>query len=79
MHSRWPETAYAAAMDATDATPTKPDADAPVVRDGHERGQGMVEYALILTLISIVLILTIQVIGHQTNTMFSNVSNGLGH
>jgi Flp pilus assembly pilin Flp len=66
-------------MDAADVAPTTPDTDAPVVRDEHERGQGMIEYALILTLISIVLILTIQVIGHQTGTMFSNVGNGLAH
>jgi pilus assembly protein Flp/PilA len=66
-------------MDAPDVAPTTPDTDAPVVRDERERGQGMVEYALILTLISIVLILTIQVIGHQTGNMFSNVGNGLAH
>ena len=45
-------------------------------RDG-ERGQGMVEYALILVLIAIVVIVILQVVGNQVNNVFSNVSNGL--
>ena len=43
-----------------------------------ERGQGMVEYALILVLISIVVIVILQVVGQQVNNVFSNISNGLG-
>jgi len=46
-------------------------------RDDDERGQGMVEYALILVLISIVVIVILQVVGQQVNNVFSNVSNGL--
>jgi pilus assembly protein Flp/PilA len=46
-------------------------------RDDSERGQGMVEYALILMLIAIVVIVILQVVGQQTNNVFSNVSNGL--
>jgi pilus assembly protein Flp/PilA len=46
-------------------------------RDADERGQGMVEYALILVLISIVVIVILQVVGQQVNNVFSNVSNGL--
>jgi len=42
-----------------------------------EKGQGMVEYALILVLIAIVVIVIIQVVGQQVNNVFSNVSNGL--
>jgi pilus assembly protein Flp/PilA len=42
-----------------------------------ERGQGMVEYALILVLIAIAVIVILQVVGQQTNNVFSNVSNGL--
>jgi pilus assembly protein Flp/PilA len=42
-----------------------------------ERGQGMVEYALILVLIAIVVIVILQVVGQQVNNVFSNVSNGL--
>ncbi len=45
-------------------------------RDG-ERGQGLVEYGLILVLIAIVVIVVVGVVGHQVNNVFSNVSNGL--
>ena len=47
----------------------------PAIHD--ERGQGMVEYALILVLIAIVVIVILQVVGQQVNNVFSNVSNGL--
>jgi pilus assembly protein Flp/PilA len=43
-----------------------------------ERGQGMVEYALILVLIAVVVIVILQVVGTQVNNVFSNISNGLG-
>jgi pilus assembly protein Flp/PilA len=46
-------------------------------RDDDERGQGMVEYALILVLIAVVVIVILQVVGNQVNNVFSNVSNGL--
>jgi pilus assembly protein Flp/PilA len=46
-------------------------------REDDERGQGMVEYALILVLITIVVIVIPQVVGQQTNNVFSNVANGL--
>jgi pilus assembly protein Flp/PilA len=46
-------------------------------RDDDERGQGMVEYALIIVLIAIVVIVLLQVVGQQVNNVFSNVSNGL--
>ena len=42
-----------------------------------ERGQGLVEYAFIVMLVALLLILSVAVIGHQTNGMYSNVSNGL--
>jgi pilus assembly protein Flp/PilA len=42
-----------------------------------ERGQGMVEYALILVLIAVVVIIILSVVGQQVNNVFSNVSNGL--
>ncbi len=44
----------------------------------HQEGQGMVEYALILVLISIVVIVILSTLGHTVNTEFSNISNGLG-
>ncbi len=42
-----------------------------------ERGQGMVEYALILILIGMAVLIALQVLGHSTNTLYSNISNGL--
>jgi pilus assembly protein Flp/PilA len=49
----------------------------PRNRRDDERGQGLVEYGLILILIAIVVIVVVGVVGHQTNNVFSNVSNGL--
>ena len=46
-------------------------------RQEDERGQGMVEYALILVLIAVVVIIILSVVGGQVNNVFSNVSNGL--
>lgn len=43
-----------------------------------ERGQGMVEYALILVLIAVVVIVILTVVGQQVSNVFSNVSSGLG-
>ena len=45
---------------------------------GPQRGQGMVEYALILVLIAFVVIFILTLVGHQVNNVFSNISNGLG-
>ena len=42
-----------------------------------ERGQGLVEYALILLLIAIVVILAVTVLGTTTDSMFSNVNSTL--
>jgi len=42
-----------------------------------DRGQGMVEYALILVLIAVVVIIILSIVGNQVNNVFSNVSNGL--
>ena len=50
---------------------------APGKRRDDERGQGLVEYGLILVLIAIVVIVVVGVVGHQVNNVFSNVSNGL--
>jgi pilus assembly protein Flp/PilA len=48
-----------------------------LLRLREERGQGMVEYALILVLISVIVIVILTVIGRQANNVFSNISNGL--
>ena len=47
------------------------------VRECPEGGQGMVEYALILVLIAIVVIVILSTVGKQVNNVFSNISNGL--
>lgn len=47
-------------------------------RDPGEEGQGMVEYAFILVLVSIVALLLVIVIGHQTNNFYSNITSSLG-
>ncbi len=48
----------------------------PEEEDG-EKGQGMVEYALILVLIAVVVIVILSIVGKQVNNVFSNISNGL--
>ena len=45
----------------------------------REEGQGMVEYALILVLISIVVIVILTTLGHTVNNVFSNISKGLSN
>ena len=42
-----------------------------------EKGQGLVEYALILVLIAIVVIIILTVLGTQVSTVFSQISSGL--
>ena len=42
-----------------------------------EQGQALIEYALVVVLIALVLMLVVAVLGHQTNTLYSNVSNAL--
>ena len=44
-----------------------------------QSGQGMVEYAFILILVSVVAIVLIVSLGSQLNNMFSNVIATLGH
>jgi len=44
----------------------------------HQRGQGMVEYALILVLVSIVVIVILLTMGNQIQNVFSNVVAALG-
>ena len=45
----------------------------------RQSGQGMVEYALILVIVSIVAIVLIVSMGSQLNNLFSNVVAGLNH
>jgi Flp pilus assembly pilin Flp len=46
-------------------------------RHDDQRGQGLVEYGLIVILIAIFVIVVVGLVGHQANNVFSNVSNGL--
>ncbi len=46
-------------------------------RRDDERGQGMVEYGLILVLIAVVVVIVVGFVGHQISNIFSNISSGL--
>ena len=43
-----------------------------------EKGQGLVEYALILVLIAIVVIVILTILGNQVSGVFSQIVSGLG-
>jgi pilus assembly protein Flp/PilA len=45
----------------------------------RQEGQGMVEYALILVLVSIVVIVILLTMGNQIKNVFSNVVTALGN
>ena len=47
-------------------------------KKGGQGGQGMVEYALILVLVSIVVIVILLTMGNQIANVFSNVVAALG-
>jgi Flp pilus assembly pilin Flp len=49
----------------------------PIDRRG-QRGQGMVEYAFILVLVAMVVLVSVVVLGKQTSNLYSNISSGLG-
>ena len=44
----------------------------------RERGQAMVEYAIILVLIAVVVIVILLTMGNQVHNVFSNVACALG-
>jgi pilus assembly protein Flp/PilA len=44
---------------------------------GRERGQGLVEYALIIALVAVVVIATLILLGPQIASIFKNISNNL--
>ena len=48
-----------------------------VAGEQGQRGQGMVEYALILVLIAVVVIVIVSTVGKQVNNVFSNISSSL--
>jgi pilus assembly protein Flp/PilA len=44
---------------------------------GRTRGQGMLEYALIIALVAVVVITSLMLLGPQVSTIFHKVSNNL--
>jgi len=48
-----------------------------VTKDRNDEGQGLIEYALIVILISIVVILVLGLVGGQINSMFEDIVNGI--
>ncbi len=46
---------------------------------GEQRGQGLVEYALLLLLVFLVVIIILAVYGGQVANMFSQVTNSVGN
>lgn len=46
-------------------------------RRGAERGQGLVEYSLIIALVAIVVIAILVLMGPQIGRIFSTITNGL--
>ena len=43
----------------------------------HEEGQGLIEYALIILLVSIVVIVILTALGGQINTVFTSIRDTL--
>jgi Flp pilus assembly pilin Flp len=43
-----------------------------------ESGQGMVEYAFILVMIALTVIVVLIILGNQTRNLYQNISLGLG-
>ncbi|MER3399853.1 MAG: Flp family type IVb pilin [Thermoflexus sp.] len=44
----------------------------------REKGQGLVEYALILVLIAVVVIVILSLLGTQVSRVFSQITSALG-
>jgi pilus assembly protein Flp/PilA len=47
--------------------------------EDDESGQGMVEYAFILILVAMVVIVTLIIVGNQTRNLWLNLGNGMTH
>jgi pilus assembly protein Flp/PilA len=63
------------------ATATIDDPTTPVLSDANRRkehGQGMIEYAFILVLVALVVLVSVVALGKQTSNLYSNISTGLG-
>jgi len=64
-------------MPCMDATPHDEPLSAEDPRSPSESGQGMVEYALIIVLVTIGALIALQVLGHATNNLYSNIQTSL--
>ena len=49
----------------------------PDEADDSESGQGMVEYALVIVLVAVGALIALQVLGHATNNLYSNIQTSL--
>ncbi len=49
------------------------------ILDREDEGQGMVEYALILVLVSVVAIVTLRLLGTSVAAVFTNITASLGN
>ncbi len=59
-----------------DTKPAQPDAvDVQSSPLAEEEGQGMIEYALVIILVAIGALLALQVLGHATNNLYSNIQS----
>jgi pilus assembly protein Flp/PilA len=47
--------------------------------EDDESGQGMVEYAFILVLVALVVVVTLIIVGNQTRNLWLNLGNGMTH
>ncbi|MGC8460403.1 MAG: Flp family type IVb pilin [Candidatus Dormibacteria bacterium] len=43
----------------------------------EEKGQGIVEYAFIIVLIALAVLVTVILLGHQVNNVYSNIEKGV--
>lgn len=43
----------------------------------HEKGQGLAEYALIISLVAIIVIAVLAILGPQIGNMFTKVNNNI--
>jgi Flp pilus assembly pilin Flp len=50
-----------------------------ISRSKYEKGQGLVEYAILLTLIAVLAIGTIAVLGNKNCNTFNSINNSLGN
>jgi len=45
----------------------------------NEKGQGLVEYALILVLIAIAVVTALTAVGQKTSSVYTNINTNLNH